>query len=77
MIAAVHLKDTLPGRYRFARFGEGHVRFGSCIGRLMQAGVGLYTAELFWTEWTDWAAEMLFVHGFLRNHFLVPGPPAE
>jgi L-ribulose-5-phosphate 3-epimerase len=77
MIAAVHLKDTLPGRYRFVRFGEGHVGFGSCISRLVQAGVGLYTAELFWTEGTDWAAEMLFVHDFLRNHFPVPGRPGE
>jgi L-ribulose-5-phosphate 3-epimerase len=72
MIAAVHLKDTLPGRYRFVRYGEGHVSFGSCISRLMQAGVGLYTAELFWTEGTDWAAEMRFVHGFLRDHFPAP-----
>jgi len=77
MIAAVHLKDTLPGRYRFVRFGEGHVSFGPCISRLMQAGVGLYTAELFWTEGTDWTAEMRFVHGFLRNHFPEPVRPAD
>ena len=70
MIAAVHLKDTLPGKYRFVRYGEGHVKFGPCIDRLMQAGVELYTAELFWTEGTDWKAEMLFAHDFLRNHFL-------
>jgi hypothetical protein len=43
----------------------------------MQAGVGLYTAELFWTEGTDWTAEMLFVHGFLRSHFLAPARPGE
>jgi L-ribulose-5-phosphate 3-epimerase UlaE len=75
MIAAVHLKDSLPGEYRFVRFGEGHVSFGPCISHLMQAGVDLYTAELFWTEGTDWKAEMMFVHGFLRNHFLALATP--
>ena len=75
MIAAVHLKDSLPGEYRYVRFGEGHVSFGPCISRLVQAGVDLYTAELFLTEGTDWKAEMLFVHGFLRNHFLALAKP--
>ena len=68
-IVAVHLKDTLPGEYRFTRYGEGHVDFPSCIECLMNAGVGIYMAELFYREDLDWEKEMKSTHSFLRAFF--------
>lgn len=66
-IVAVHLKDTMPGEYRFTRYGQGHVNFASCIGCLSEGGVGLYTAELFLSRERDWQDEMKLTHQFLRN----------
>jgi L-ribulose-5-phosphate 3-epimerase len=68
-IVAVHLKDTLPGEYRFIRYGDGHVDFSSCIDCLMNSGVGLYMAELFYREELDWKKEMKSTHDFLRGFF--------
>jgi len=68
-IAAVHLKDTLPGEYRFVRYGEGHVDFASCIRLLIKAGVGIYMAEMFDCGHADWENEVKYAHDFLRRHF--------
>jgi L-ribulose-5-phosphate 3-epimerase UlaE len=46
-IAAVHLKESLPGIYREVPYGEGHVDFAGTVGAAWKSGVRLYTAE-FW-----------------------------
>ena len=68
-IAAVHLKDTIPGEYRFTQYGRGHVDFAACISCLTKDGVGLYTAELFLYQDRDWQDEMKLTHKFLRGFF--------
>lgn len=46
-LAAVHLKETLPGIYRDLSFGEGHVRFPEVVAKAWALGVRQFTGE-FW-----------------------------
>ncbi len=68
-IVAVHLKDTLPGEYRYVDYGKGHVDFAACIEQLMNLGVRVYMAELFLTREENWKDDLVFAHDFLRKFF--------
>ncbi len=67
--AAVHLKDTMPGEYRFTRYGEGYVDFRRSVQKCMDIGVRMYTAELFYREQLNWREEAMRVNAFLRGFF--------
>jgi L-ribulose-5-phosphate 3-epimerase len=67
--AAVHLKDTMPGEYRFTRYGEGHVDFRRSVQKCLDIGVRMYTAELFYREQLNWREEAVRVNAFLRGFF--------
>lgn len=69
-LAAVHLKDSLPGDYRFTPYGKGHVDFTRSVDLCKQLGVRIYTAELFLRpDVTDYKAEAAQVCKFLRSYF--------
>ena len=68
-IAAMHLKDTLPGEYRFTPYGQGHVDFAQSIAMAKKLGVKLFTAELFYQPNTDYEAQARWVNNFLRGFF--------
>lgn len=67
--AAVHLKDSMPGEYRFTRYGEGHVDFARSIQKCLDIGVRMFTAELFYRERLNWREEAARVNAFLRGFF--------
>jgi len=67
-IAATHLKDSLPGEWRYVRYGSGHVEFASSIQKLWALGVRIFTAELFIRPDIDWEKEAVYVGRFLREH---------
>lgn len=46
-IAALHLKETVPGKFREIPFGTGHVNFESVIKKSLDLGVRKFVAE-FW-----------------------------
>ena len=48
-IAAVHLKETEPGKFREIEYGKGHVDFARVIKAAMSLGVRLYVTE-FWDD---------------------------
>ena len=52
-LAALHLKDALPGQYRFHDFGRGMVDFDRCIRAAKAVNVHLFTAEIFCDEKGD------------------------
>ncbi len=68
-LAAVHLKDSIPGEYRYTHYGKGHVNFPVCVGELKRQGVGVFTAELFHTPGEDYAQKAEEVCRFLRSFF--------
>ena len=68
-IAAMHLKETIPGHYREILFGEGHVDFQAAIETAMSMGVRSYTAEFWYLDGRDWRADMKFNNQVLRGKF--------
>ena len=67
-LAAFHLKDTLPGDYRFVRYGEGHADFARSAAKVKDLGVRIFTAELFLQDKFDCMEEARRVCRFLRGY---------
>ncbi len=67
-IIAAHLKDSLPGEYRHVDYGNGHVDFKAATRKLVELGVRIYTAELFYRPGHDWLQEARRVNRFLRGY---------
>ena len=66
-LVALHLKESLPGRFREVRFGTGHVDFDGAIKTAQSLGVGLYLAEFWDTGKEDWRDQISHAHDFLRS----------
>lgn len=48
-IFAAHLKETAPGIFRNMDFGTGHTEYTTCIEKLLEQGVRMFTGE-FWHQ---------------------------
>jgi len=67
-LAAVHLKETVPGKFREIPFGTGHVDFTSLIPYAYSLGVRRYTAEFWHKGEADWNGELRQASAFLRSY---------
>lgn len=56
-LAAMHLKETVPGKFREIPFGTGHVNFEAAIGTAWSLGVRRFVTE-FWCIDDSWKEEM-------------------
>lgn len=68
-IAALHLKETLPGKFREIPYGAGHVDFASIIACAWSLGVRRYTAEFWYTGAEDWQGDLQSAADFLNSFF--------
>lgn len=68
-IVAVHLKESLPGKYREIPFGQGHVDFDQIISCAWKLGVRRYVTEMWHTGQADWQDEIKKAEMFMRSHF--------
>lgn len=70
-LIAVHLKETVPGKYREIPYGTGHVDFEKAIKTSWDLGVRRYVAEFWFVKdvTQDWRAELLNANNFLRGYF--------
>ncbi len=68
-IFAMHIKDTLPGEYRFVPYGSGQVDFTRNIALAKELRVRLFTAELFMRPNVDPVAEAKRVNAYIRQFF--------
>lgn len=68
-LAAVHLKETVPGKFREIPFGAGHVDFEACIRESLALGVRLFVAEFWCTGDVDWRAQLDGARAFFREKF--------
>ena len=64
-LLAMHLKETLPGKYRDLDFGTGHVDFAAGIRAARALGVGLFVAELWHDGRPDWQKRLRDVRAFI------------
>lgn len=66
-IAAVHLKEALPGKYREIPYGTGCVPFGELIRLAWQLGVRRYLAEFWYKGGDSWREDLQSAAEFLRE----------
>lgn len=59
-IIAVHLKETIPGKFREIPFGTGHVDFKKIISTAWDLGVRKYVTELWYTGNENWMEDIKF-----------------
>jgi len=65
-IVAMHMKESLPGKYRELAFGGGHVDFDGCIAEALSQGVGLFVAETWHLGEPDWRDKLRYINAFFR-----------
>ena len=59
-LAAMHLKETVPGKFREIPFGTGHVDFESSIRKAWKLGVRRYVTEFWYTGSPAWKEDIDF-----------------
>lgn len=68
-IAAAHLKETVPGKFREIPYGTGHVNFPPAIAKLREQGVRRFLAEFWYVNNPDWQDVMAYNRRFLDQQF--------
>ena len=66
-IIALHLKESVPGKYREIPFGTGHVDFAAVAKKAWALGVRRYVGEFWYTGNADWKSDLSFANTFLRR----------
>jgi L-ribulose-5-phosphate 3-epimerase len=66
-ICSVHLKETLPGRFREIPYGEGQVDFEKAVQKTRQLGIHRYVAEFWYTGEADYRETLRKNNLFLRR----------
>lgn len=67
-VAAVHLKETVPGVFREVPYGSGHVNFAGITKTAMDMGVRRFLAEFWYDSRTDWKQTLQNNNRFLRHY---------
>jgi predicted hexulose-6-phosphate isomerase len=66
-LAAVHMKETVPGKFREIPYGTGHVDFQKNFQLAADMGVGLFVGEFWHVGNDDWREQLAFANRFLRE----------
>lgn len=70
-IAALHLKETVPGKFREIPFGTGHVNFESVIKKSLDLGVRKFVAEFWYCGEENWKDTIKDVKSFMDRKFQI------
>lgn len=57
-LVAMHLKETVPGKFREIPFGSGHVDFERAIQTAWELGIRKYVTEFWFTGNTEWMKDL-------------------
>ncbi len=57
-VVAMHLKETVPGKFREIPFGTGHVDFQAAVAAAWQLQVRKFVAEFWYTGNPDWKEDL-------------------
>ncbi|MBN2628363.1 MAG: L-ribulose-5-phosphate 3-epimerase, partial [Spirochaetales bacterium] len=68
-IAAMHLKETVPGKFRDIPYGTGHVNFEEGISIAFEQGVFLFVSEFWDTGKGDWREQLIRSREFMGRAF--------
>ena len=61
-LVAMHLKETVPGKFREIPFLTGHVDFPAVIRKGWQLGVRRFVTEMWDTGKPEWKEDICFAH---------------
>lgn len=68
-LIAMHLKETVPGKFREVPFGTGHVNFADMIKTAWSLGVRKYVTEFWYTGNDAWVEDLLNVNMMMTGIF--------
>ena len=57
-LVAMHLKETVPGRFREIPYGTGHVDFKNAVHTAWKLGIRKYVTEFWYTGSDAWAEDL-------------------
>ena len=57
-LVAMHLKETVPGRFREIPYGTGHVDFKNAVHTAWELGIRKYVTEFWYTGSDTWAEDL-------------------
>lgn len=66
-IVALHLKETVPGKFREIPFGTGHVDFDGMIKSAWELGVRMFVTEMWYVGQENWKEDIQFAHDKMCN----------
>ncbi|WP_010166738.1 L-ribulose-5-phosphate 3-epimerase [Candidatus Epulonipiscium viviparus] len=66
-ILALHLKETVPGKFREIPYGTGHVDFAKVISAAWKLGTRKYVTEFWDLGKEDWFADIVAANEMMRN----------
>lgn len=69
-LLAMHLKETVPGKFREIPFGTGHVDFAAGISCAWDIGVRRYVTECWYTGDPDWRGDIAFANQMMADMLL-------
>ena len=61
-LVAMHLKETVPGKFREIPFLTGHVDFPKIIGKAWDLGVRRFVTEMWDVGKPEWKEDIQFAH---------------
>lgn len=61
-LAAMHLKETVPGKFRDMMYGDGQVDFESAIRTAWELGVRRYVTEFWYLGSAEWKKDLARAH---------------
>ncbi|OON99453.1 MAG: L-ribulose-5-phosphate 4-epimerase [Epulopiscium sp. Nele67-Bin004] len=68
-IVAVHIKETVPGKFRDIPFGTGQVYFVEILKKAMELGVRRYVLEFWYVEGRDYNEYIKEARDFIETKF--------
>ena len=66
-LVAMHLKETVPGKFREIPFGTGHVKFEEMIQTAWELGIRKYVTEFWYTGNPEWKKDLDFARTMMGN----------
>lgn len=64
-IVALHLKESVPGKYRDMQYGQGHVDFPSAIATAWELGVRRFVTEFWYLGSETWREDVVSANRFM------------
>lgn len=66
-LCAMHLKETVPGKFREIPFGTGHVNFQEAIDLAWKLGIRKYVTEFWYAGNENWKDDLVFAHDMFEK----------